>query len=226
MLPGTEKRKTRNSNKVNLILSLTFHTLIVLAVFYFAAREGFLGNNLRIIAVTMERPEPKPPVKPKEPEPAKEPEAAKPVEPPKEVQVAKITPVAPPPSAAMNTEPDIAPPPAQAPVFYFDGGKQVHSSLDPVEIYKGVLRDALEYHWDRPRDMDAQTNEAEVEVAVSKSGEITSPVLTKPSGKKKWDDSVLLAIADTKKVTSAPPSNFPSRVVVRFYVEARTSPGE
>jgi hypothetical protein len=226
MLPGTEKRKTRNSNKVNLILSLTFHTLIVLAVFYFAAREGLLGHNLKTIAITMEpKLEPKPPPKQREPEPAKEPVAPKP-EPPKEVQVAKITPVAPPPSAAMNTEPDIAPPPAEAPVFYFDGGKQVHSTLDPVEIYKGVLRDALEFHWDRPRDMDAQTNAAEVEVAVSKSGEISSPVLTKPSGQKKWDDSVLLAIADTKKVTSAPPSNFPSRVVVRFYVEARTSPGE
>jgi len=227
MLPGTEKRKPRNSNKVNLVLSLTFHTLIVIAVFYFAAREGLLGNKLHTIAINMEqqekKPEPKPQVKPREPEPAKEPEA-KPVEEHK-IETAKNTPAPPPPSAPVNTEPDVAPPPSEAPVFYFGGGAHVDSGT-PVQVYKGLLQHALEFNWDRPRDMDEQTNAAEVEIAVSKSGEITSPVLKKTSGQKKWDESVLAAIASTRNMKSPPPSNFPPRVVVRFYVEAQTPIGE
>ena len=64
MLPGSEKRKTRNSAKVNLFLSLTFHSLIVVGIFYFAAREGILGNNMKTFAVSLVEPEKKPEPKP------------------------------------------------------------------------------------------------------------------------------------------------------------------
>ena len=74
--------------------------------------------------------------------------------------------------------------------------------------------------------MDDHTNVAEVEVAVNKAGEITSPVWKKTSGQKQWDDSVRLAIASTKKVSRPPPTNFPARVVIRFDVEALSPLGQ
>ena len=45
-------RKT-NSSKVNLTISLIFHSLLVLAIVFFAAREGMLGKKLKEITVTM-----------------------------------------------------------------------------------------------------------------------------------------------------------------------------
>jgi outer membrane biosynthesis protein TonB len=222
MLPGTEKRKPRNSSKVNLLISLAFHSLIVLSVFYFAAREGWLGKPLQTIAVDMvkEKPaeKPKEPVKPKADEPPKvEPpklaEATKPAELPKMTQ-------APPPAAAMTAPPAIAPPAAEAASFEFEGGKVVETSSDPVELFKGLLQSALQSSWARPEDLDDQSLVAEVEVAVDSTGHIADPVWKKSSGQKRWDDSVRQAIAKTRSVSRAPPPNFPSRVVVRFDVVA------
>jgi hypothetical protein len=51
MQPQTQPRKPRNSSKVNLAISATFHTVLVLALFYLAAREGFLGKQLHKISV-------------------------------------------------------------------------------------------------------------------------------------------------------------------------------
>ena len=126
MLPGSEKRKKRNSAKVNLFLSLTFHSLLVAGIFYFAAREGILGSRLKTISVFIEpekKPEVKPPLK-KEPELPKEPDPIKPVE-AKIVAVPKITETAPPPVVESSGPVDLAPPPAEPPPFEFSGGVTV-----------------------------------------------------------------------------------------------------
>src|SRR5215510_14175726 len=79
MVPQTQPRKPRNSSRVNLLISFSFHALIVIVGFYFAARGGLLGNQMKKIAVEMVKE--KPPEKPKEPE---KPKAEPPkVEPPK-----------------------------------------------------------------------------------------------------------------------------------------------
>lgn len=220
MLPGTEKRQPRNSSKVNLLLSLTFHTILVLAVFYLAARTGALGDKFKRYAISLEKPAEKP----------KEPAKPKPDEPPKVVTpaVAEIKPVEaapkvaaqPPPSSPMAAPPSIAPPPAEAAPFIFDGGKLVESSSDPVQLYAGSLQRSLRLNWDRPQDMDDKSFVAEVEVAVDHAGQITYSDMKKSSGQKRWDDSVRQAVAKTHGVKSAPPPNFPSRVVVRFDVVA------
>ena len=94
MLPQSQARKKRNSSKVNLLISFIFHTLIVVVMFYFAARQGLLGKQMKKIAVEMVKE--KPPEKPKEPEkPKAEPpkvETPKVVEKPKEVEEAKAAP--------------------------------------------------------------------------------------------------------------------------------------
>ena len=51
MVPQAPSRKRRNSSKVNLLISLAFHAVIVLALAYFAAREGLLGKQLKKIAI-------------------------------------------------------------------------------------------------------------------------------------------------------------------------------
>ncbi len=51
MLPQTQPRKKANSSKVNLLISFVFHAVLVLALLYFAAREGLLGKQMKKISV-------------------------------------------------------------------------------------------------------------------------------------------------------------------------------
>jgi hypothetical protein len=139
------------------------------------------------------------------------------VEPPKVVEQ-KVVAAPPPPAGAIQAPPAIAPPAAEAPDFVFQGGRVVQDSSDPVDLYKGLLEYSLRSGWERPEDMDDQSFVAEVEVAVDHKGQIADPVWKKKSGEKRWDDSVSQAIARTRSVSQAPPSNFPSRVVLRFDV--------
>ncbi|HEY3855818.1 MAG TPA: TonB C-terminal domain-containing protein [Verrucomicrobiae bacterium] len=217
---GTEKRKKRNSPKVNLVISLVFHGAIMGVLLYFAAREGLLGKQIKKIAVEMVKE--KPPEKPKEPEKPKVAKIDVPkVEAPKVVETAKIEPpketaVAPPPA---SVAPAVAPPAAELPAFAFEGGKAVVSSSDPIQLYKGLLESSLRFNWDRPKGEDDHTYMAEIEVAVDSKGDISDPVWKKSSGHKKWDESVRASIMSTAKVSRPPPKNFPARVVVRFDVE-------
>lgn len=226
MLVGTQQRKKVNSTKVNLIISLVFHGLIVGVLLYFAAREGLLGKQIKKIAVEM--------VKEKVPEKPKAPEKPKEIVPkineqkiaqaPKQEIPKDVAP--PPPASTAVAPPSVAPPSADLPSFSFEGGKTVITSSDPVQLYKGMLENALQYNWERPKDMDDHANVAEVEIGVTKDGEITDPVWKKSSGEKKWDESVRVAIASTEKMTRPPPKNFPARVVVRFDVAEMAPAGQ
>ncbi len=227
MLVSTQKRKQRNSPKVNLIISAVFHGLILGGLLYFAAREGLLGKQIKKIAVEMVKE--KPPEKPKELEKPKVAKIEVPkVETPKIAEVPKIEPpketAAPPPASA--APPAVAPPAAELPAFAFEGGKTVVSSSDPVQLYKGLLESTLRYNWDRPKDLDDHTYVAEVEVAVDSSGTISDPVWVKTSGHKQWDDSVRQAVASTPKVSRPPPKNFPGRVKILFDVQLLTAAGQ
>jgi periplasmic protein TonB len=220
MMPQAPQRKKRNSSKVNLLISFAFHTLIVLVLIYVAAREGFLGQQIQKISVEMIKekppPKPKPPEKPKI-EPPKIVEQPKHVEQPKVAEAPKTA--APPPS-----QPTVAPPAAELPSFSFGGGRTVKSSSDPVQLYKGLLEYAFRSKWDRPQNMHDDDYVAEVRVKVGRHGRITDPVWLKDSGNTRWDDSVRKAIAEVTNMDSAPPSNFPPQVVIRFDVQQETEP--
>jgi len=220
MLPQSQARKKRNSSRVNLLISFIFHTLIVLAMFYFAARQGLLGKQMKKIAVEMVKE--KPPEKPKEPEkPKAEPpkvETPKVVEKPKEVEEARATP---PPAAALPT---VAPPAAELPSFEFEGGKTVETSSDAVQIYKGYLEYALRSKWNRPDNLADDNYVAEVEVAVNRAGDVSDPVWRKGSGDPKWDESVRKVFAAVSRLDHSPPTNFPPRVIIRFDVQGETEP--
>ena len=211
MLPQSQPRKKRNSSKVNLMISLAFHALLVIVVLYFAARSGLLGKQLKKITVTMEKE--KPPVKPPEPPKVEPPKEVPKAEPPK-VEMPKVE--APP----VVAPPAIAPPAAELPAFDFDGGRLVQSSSDPVQLYKGLVEYALRSKWNRPTDMTDDNYIVEVEVSVSRDGQISDPQWKKSSGNTVWDDSVRQAIAATTSINRPPPTNFPPRITVRFDVQS------
>jgi len=213
MIPQTQVRQKRNSSKVNLLISLAFHGLIVLVVLFLAARTGLLGKQLKKITVTMEKKE-KPPEKPKE---APKVEPPKVVEPPKIVEAPKE---AAPPTVA---PPVVAPPAAELPSFDFEGGKLVQSSSDPVQLYKGMLEYALRSKWNRPTDMADDDYVAEIDVAVDRTGKISDPQWKKGSGNSAWDDTVRQALAATTNMTRPPPTNFPPRVTIRFDVQSEAT---
>ena len=219
MLPQTQARKKRNSSKVNLLISFFFHATLVLTLLYFAARQGLLGRQIQKISVEMIKE--KPPEKPKTPEkPKVEPPK---VEQPKIVAAPKIEPPkeAPPSVAA---PPTVAPPAAELPSFAFEGGKEVETSSDPVQLYKGQVEYALRSKWQRPDNLPDDSYVAEVEVTVDPKGQISDPIMKKGSGNRLWDDSVRQVFRMVTRIDRPPPTNFPSRVTVRFDVQEETEP--
>ena len=214
-------RKKKNSSKVNLTLSLVFHSLLIGAIFFFAAREGMLGKKLKEITVTLAPKEKKPePPKEKPPEPkAEEPKVA---EKPKatEIPQPKAAPVvAAAPPAAVEA-PTVAPAVTTLPSFEFsDGVRQVESISDLNAIYKALVEHSFRSRWNRPDDMEDSKFVAEVELTIDKKGNIESYQWIKGSGNKRWDDSVKATLTFVKAINRPPPQGFPEKFVTRFDVE-------
>ena len=217
MLPHTQPRQKRNSSKVNLLISFTFHALLVVVALYFAARGGLLGKQIQKISVEIVKE--KQPPKPKPEKPKVEPPK---VEQPKMVEAPKVEP----PKEAPPTTgpPTVAPPAAELPSFVFEGGKAVESSSDPVQLYKGLLEYAFRSRWDRPPNLHDDDYVAEVRVTVDRRGTIRNVEWLKGSGNAGWDDSVRRAVSGVTKMDTTPPTNFPPSVVIRFDVQQETEP--
>jgi outer membrane biosynthesis protein TonB len=219
MLPQSKPRKVKNSSRVNLMISFAFHAVLVLVLFYFAAREGLLGKKLNKIAVQMIKE--KPPEKPKPPEPPKiEPPKVEPpkVEAPKIVEAPKVQA---PPVVAPTV---VAPANNELPSFEFGGGKTVETSSDPVQLYKGYLEYVLRQKWNRPDDEADDNFVAEVAVSVGRQGNIENSTWLKGSGDEKWDTTVKQVFQSVKNIDRPPPTNFPPRVTIRFDVQEETEP--
>ena len=217
------RRKKTNSAKVNLIISLTFHSLAIGALFFFAGREGMLGKRLKEITVSLAPKEKKPELpKPKLAEPKVEPpkstDAPKTAVPPPRVETAAV----PPPST--EVAPVVAPPSVSLPAFDFnDGAKEVQTTSDATELYKGLIERALHSRWSRPEDIRDDAYAAEVELMVDKTGRIADWKWQKGSGDKRWDDSVKQALAQAKTISRPPPKGFPDKFLVRFDVANETT---
>ncbi len=218
MLPQSQPKKKKNSAKVNLTISAVFHGLLILALIYFAAHEGYLGKKLKEITVykvEKEKPPEKPPEKPKElPK-----ETPKPVDQPKVADVPK-------PQAAPPVEapPVVAPPAVDVPSFSFEGGKAVNSESDPVQLYKGYLEYTLRSKWNRPDNLDDDKYVVEVAVNVDKQGDLSPTQGLKTSGNAQWDASVKDVFKLVTQIDRRPPTNFPPNVTIRFDVQEETEP--
>ena len=222
----TPQRRKRNSSKVNLVISLVFHSVIVLALFFFAAREGMLGKSLKKIAVVMV-PKEKPPEKPKEKPPEPKPEIAQKEDKPVETVKAAATP---PPATASVAPPPVAvaaaPAAAQLAAFDFTDGAKVQQTTitDPLMVYKGLVEFTIRQKWIRPESMADKDFIAEVEVALDNSGHVIGNEWKKGSGDKQWDASVRKAVAQTQSISRPPPKGFPGKFLVRFDVQVDTEP--
>jgi TonB family protein len=211
------QRRKRSSSKTNLILSFIFHSLLVLGVFYFAARQGVMGDKMKTLVATLEQQKPKEQPKPPKEEPK--------VEPTKQIEPAKAIATPPPAVQAQTTAaPAVEAPPSVAPPtldasFFADGAKAVLEVSDPKLIYKAAVERALRSNWDRPEDMKDDEFTAEVELAIDKNGKVTGSRWVKGSGDARWDKSVKAAVAATKAVGAIPPSGFPEKFLARFDVE-------
>jgi hypothetical protein len=218
MIPQSQPKKKKNSSRVNLTISAVFHGLIIAALVYFAARQGYLGKKLREITVYKVKEE-KPPPPPPE----------KKIEPPKETPKPVVTPpkVAEAPKAAAPpvAAPPIAAPPAnQVQDFVFnDGAKAVNSETDPVQLYKGYIEYTLRSKWDRPEDLPDDAYVAEVSVSVDPDGNLSREKWLKGSGNARWDASVKAVLQAVDNIDRRPPTNFPPSVVIRFDVESEAT---
>lgn len=212
------QRRKRESSKVNLVISFIFHSLLVIGVFYFAARQGLVGEKMKSLVATLEQQKPKEIPKPPKEEPKVE--QAKQIEQPKPMAA---------PTQAPQVQAATAPPPAEAPAavapptldasFFADGAKTVVEVSDPKLIYKGAIERALRSNWDRPEDAKDDEFVAEIELSIDKDGKVTNSRWVKGSGDSRWDKSVKTAVAATKNVGTPPPAGFPAKFTARFDVE-------
>jgi len=216
--------KLRRTSRWSIAISFVFHAVIVIALAFFAAREGMLGEHLKKITVTMV-PREKPPEPPKEKPPERKPELEPPkVVPPPMPEVVKAAPPPArpeaPPAAGPSAAPSVAPPPADIPAFDFDGGKPVESSSDPGVLYKSFVEYTLRSRWTRPDGVTDNLFVAEVEVTIGPDGRLLGADWKRGSGNAAWDGSVKQALAATPSIERSPPTGFPRKVLVRFDVEA------
>jgi outer membrane biosynthesis protein TonB len=213
MIPQTQPRKKKNSSKVNLLISFTFHAVLVGVLIFFAARAGFLGKKIQKISVQMIKE--KPPEKPKE---------TPKVEPPKVVETPKVAEPPRPAAPPVAAPPVVAPANIELPSFEFGGGKTVDTESDPVQLYKGYIEYALRQKWNRPEDENDDVFVAEVQLNISRQGQISNPNFMKGSGDAKWDNSVRQVFQVVKSIDRMPPTNFPPTVTIRFDVQEQTEP--
>ncbi|MEI9865413.1 MAG: TonB C-terminal domain-containing protein [Limisphaerales bacterium] len=217
MTPQSQPRKPKNSSKVNLTISAVVHGILIVALLYFAAREGYLGKKIQTITVTKVQEKKPEPEKPKEPPKAEPPKIETPkVEPPK-VEAPKVAP-------PVTAPPVVAPAAVEMPSFEFAGGKAVNSENDPVQLYKGYIEYSLRLKWNRPEDLPDENYVAEIAVNVDKQGNISQPRWLKGSGDEKWDQSVRNVFKIVSNINRRPPTNFPPAVTIRFDVQEQTEP--
>ena len=216
MIPQSQPKKVVNSSKVNLTISAVVHGAIILALVYFAARQGYLGKQVKSILVTK--------VVEKKPEPEKPKELPK-VEPPKVEPPKMEAPKAEAPKAApMAAPPVVAPAAVDVPSFEFSGGKTVLSESDPVQLYKGYMEYRLRSKWNRPENLADDKYVAEVKVNVDQDGNLSRVTWQRGSGDDKWDQTVRNVFKTITSIDRRPPTNFPPSVTIRFDVQEETEP--
>jgi outer membrane biosynthesis protein TonB len=225
-------RKAQGISKVAVTISVLLHTIVIVGLFFLAARKGMLGQDLKKIAVTLvstekppEQPKETPPDRPAEPPPKPTPQ----FEPQRVVAPEIVQKPAPPPQSeplavtppAIAPSP-IAPPAAAIPEFDFGGGQLVETSSDAKVLYKSYVEYTLLSNWKRPENVSDLNYVAEMEIAIDLAGRITESTWKTGSGDDLWDKSVRRAVSETKSVGRAPPRGFPAKMLVHFDVREQT----
>ncbi len=213
-------RPKRNSSNVNLIISAVFHTVLVLGVAYFAARNGVFGKKMKALTAVVEQKEKKP-EQPKEKPPERRPEPPKEQEAKAAAPKMQVASTAPPPDAPAA----VAPAAVDVPAIDYSEGPAVQTTSDPNAIYKSLVEHALRSRWNRPDGLPDDNYQVQVQLSVDSKGRISDYQWIKGSGDAQWDASVKTALAQTKTISRPPPKGFPSSFTVRFDVDSEPIDG-
>jgi outer membrane biosynthesis protein TonB len=214
------KRGRDSTARSSMMIAIVMHAIAFVVFFVWAAKTGRLDPILKVInvvPVAKEKPKEQPKPQPKPEETIKPEELPKIASAPP--RAAPVT--APNPSASTLTAPPAAaPPPAVLPDFVFsDGAKQVISSTNaPIDLYKSLVEFAIRSNWQRPEGTSDAQYIAEAQVSIDPAGRITHYQLSKGSGDKTWDKTVMQAMGLTKSISRPPPKGFPETFTVRFDV--------
>ena len=122
----------------------------MLAVFYFAARQGVMGDKMKSLVATLEQQKPKEPPKPPKEEPKPEPNADW-NSPSRSRACAGSAGSRPRRAPPVDAPAAVAPPTLDA-SFFGDGAKAVVEVSDPKLIYKGSIERASASNWERPEE--------------------------------------------------------------------------
>lgn len=213
-LPVRHKPK---QSRLSWLLSLAFHILLVGGLFYFAARQGILGKQMRTLTAVAVPEDKKPEVqKPKEEvKPTAERREEARVDPRVAPQQATGNSATPPPAAADATV-SAAAPAEPTDMVFDDGAARVKTVTDPIALFSGRVEYAFLSRWDKPEDLDDSQFVAEADVTLKADGTVAAAELRRPSGNPKWDDSVRNALGSVKAVGAAPPAGYPTKFLVKF----------
>ncbi len=179
---------------------------------YFAAKEGLLGKSIKKIAIEMIR-EKKPVIEKKEEVIEKKVELPNELKPSEQIKSTVPKNDSPPTTSKSDS---IVPPSIIIPSFSFEGGKEVNTTSDPIQIYKGYVEYQFKSKWNYPEDILDHSLVNEVFVDIDLNGRVSIASWQKMSGNKKWDDSIKKSMESIHQLGKSPPTNFPNRVLIRF----------
>ena len=205
--------RKRNSPKVNLIISVVLHVVVLGLAFVWAAKEGMMGKTMQTLTADITKNAKKVEQAKKEDPKAleeKKAEVAKIVSAAKTVTAAAPTATAPPPPPMAVAD---APPPVAVAMTFGD-----EVTGDPIVSYKSQVEIALRGKWSRPTDLADLDFAAEVELRVDSSGKILGYDWKHGSGNERWDGSVRQVLGSVTGFRQPPPSGFPEKFTVRFDV--------
>lgn len=202
----------KNDKKITILVVFLLHLIGILALTFFASKEGVLGKKMQALAVVLV--------------PKSEPVKEKPVEKKIEVPViAKEDRMEAPKSVGVSTPKSVvvdavAPSAAVLPSMEFsDGAKEVKTLTDPIQLYKKYVENVYLSRWNRP-EIDGDLNfVSQIQITMDERGRIVSSSYLKLSGNKEWDNSVKQTVSPITMFSKVPPKGFPSTVIIQFDVQ-------
>lgn len=203
---GKEGRVLTHDTKKHLAIVAGVHVIVILIAIFFASREGILGKKMKELSVVLV------------PKPKQEEVQKKPSLPTPQIKIPEAKPIVqevkePSRLPEASKAPTVAPTPVDVPSFQFsDGAKDVISSSDPIQLYKGYIERYIHSQWKTPDDEDKVTD---VEITINSQGEILSANWS-PNSTDPWDVSIVKVLKKVNKFPSVPPKGFPHTFTVRF----------
>jgi len=195
-------------DRSSVFIVISLHIVAVLAITFFASKEGMLGKKMQSLSVALvpkEKPVEQP--KPKVEEKIIDVASKQSIEVPKAVEQPQQKVETP-----IHQAPEAVPQATQMPSFEFsDGAKEVKTISDPNELYKTYIERYLKSQWKLPETDGI----VEIEMNIDEKGKILSSSFQVRQGQY-WEKSVLDLLKIITNFPKPPPKGFPLQFKIRF----------